>query len=406
MVNEVGLEKPSRMPAPNQLLLAGLATLSILGISGYTAWRYQAPPVVSPSPPALPQLKTVTALGRLEPRGEVIRIATPTSAEGNRVAELRVKEGDRVQKGQVIAVLDSRDRLQASLEQAQEQVRVAQANLAKVQAGAKSGEIEAQRAAIARLQAEKTGDEEAQQATLARLQAELRNAQAEDQRYEDLYRQGAISASLRDSKRLGLETAQEKVREAEATLNRTSQSRQQQIGEARATLDRIAEVRPVDVQVAEAEVRSAQATVKQAQTKLEDAYIRAPQAGQILKIHAYVGELVGTDGMAEMGQTDRMVAVAEVYESDVSQIKVGQPVKITSDAVAGEFHGTVERIGLRVQKQNVINADPSANVDARIVEVRVKLDKSSSQRLAGFTNLQVKTVIEVGHPETTSRSSL
>jgi hypothetical protein len=55
-----------------------------------------------------------------------------------------------VKTPQAIAILDSRDRLWAALDQVQEQVRVAEANLAKVKAGAKNGEIQAQKATIAR----------------------------------------------------------------------------------------------------------------------------------------------------------------------------------------------------------------------------------------------------------------
>ena len=80
----------------------------------------------------------------------------------------------------------------AALKQAQERVRVAQANLAKVKAGAKTGEIEAQKAAIARIEAELSNDIAAQEATVARLEAELNNAQVEYQRYQKLYGDGAI----------------------------------------------------------------------------------------------------------------------------------------------------------------------------------------------------------------------
>lgn len=69
---------------------------------------------------------------------------------GRKPDRLLVKEGDMVKTPQAIAILDSRDRQQAALDQAQEQVRVAEANLAKVKAGAKNGEIQAQKATIAR----------------------------------------------------------------------------------------------------------------------------------------------------------------------------------------------------------------------------------------------------------------
>ncbi|MDX2097628.1 MAG: ABC exporter membrane fusion protein [Leptolyngbyaceae cyanobacterium bins.59] len=384
--------------------LAAMAALLLTGASAYTLWQFRSPTTRAEQLPIVtaPQIRTVTALGRLEPAGEVVQLSAPTSTDGNRLEQLLVKEGDRVRPGQVIAVLDARDRLQAALAQAQEQVRIAEANLDRVQAGAKRGEVAAQQATIARITAERTGDLSAQSATVARLQAELENAQAEDQRYADLYREGAISVSMRDSKRLALQTAQERLTEARATLDRTRLSRQEQLTEAQATLDRISEVRPVDVAAAEAEVGYARAAVRQAQANLDRAYIKVPSSDavgmprdfQVLKIHTRPGELVSQQGIADLGQTGQMVAVAEVYESEVGQVRSGQRVTMTSDSLPTPLRGTVERIGLQVQRQNVVNTDPSANVDARIVEVRVKLDQASSQIASRYTNLQVKVVIE------------
>ena len=49
----------------------------------------------------------------------------------------------------------------------------------------------------------------------------------------------------------------------------------------------------------------------------------------------------------------------------------------------------------QVRRQNVINTDPSENIDARVVEVYVKLDPASSQQAAQYTNLQVDVVVEL-----------
>ena len=125
------------------LVVAAVATLAAGGTTGYTIWRSRIPDpnaVAAAASVAASQLTTVTALGRLEPRGEVIKVSASGAAEGNRIDRLLVKEGDMVKTGQAIAILDSRDRLSAALDQAQEQVRVAEANLAKVKAGAKNGE--------------------------------------------------------------------------------------------------------------------------------------------------------------------------------------------------------------------------------------------------------------------------
>jgi HlyD family secretion protein len=413
------------------------------------------------------QPKTLTALGKLEPQGEIIKLSAPTSTEGTKIEKLLVAEGEAVKAGQLVAILDSQGRLQASVSEAKEKVRVAQASLARVKAGAKQGEIEAQKAAIVRLQAEQGTETQAQKATVARLevekstqieaqkatvekliverdtqieaqkaaiaesQAELGNAQAEYKRYKELYEQGAISTSNEEGKRLTLQTAQQKVNqakanlkrieasgkqqiaEAQANLRRIEASGQQQVNEARAnlrkietstqqqvkesqfTLSKIAEVRPVDVVAAEAEVKSARASLKRAEENLEQAYIKSPQNGQIYEIYARPGEVVGTNGIADIGKTSQMYGVVEVYHSDINKVRLGQKVKITSNSLSGDLQGTVERVGIQVKRQNVINADPSRNIDDRVVEVHVRLDKTSSQKAAKFTNLQVEAVIEL-----------
>jgi HlyD family secretion protein len=377
----------------------GLAIAALLlstgGVFVYSFWRFQSTQaeLAQAARNNPPEIRTVTALGRLEPKGEVIKLSAPTSSQENRVEQLLVKEGDRIKAGQVVAVLDSRDRLQAALAEAKEEVRVAQAKLGVTKAGAKRGEIDTQRAEIARIEAESQGNINAQMATVSRLESELRNAQLEFNRYEALYQDGAVSASERDSKRLTLETAQKSLQEAQASLTRLRTTLPQELDKARATLDQTAEVRPVDVNSSQAEVSRAIATRNQAQVNLEQAFVRSPIDGEVLYIHTRPGEVVSSDGIVELGQTRQMQAIAEVYQSDVAHVKLGQPVRVTSDSIPGELQGTVERIGSQVMRQTIVNTDPSANIDARVVEVHVTLDKASSLKAAKFTNLQVNVVI-------------
>nr|WP_239121439.1 ABC exporter membrane fusion protein [Spirulina major] len=352
-------------------------------------------PAIEAPAVALPEIVTVTGLGRLEPRGEVVRLSSPSSAESNRIERLLVEEGSWVRKGETIAILDSRDRLEALLNEAREKVRVSQANLNRIQAGAQQGAIEAQRATISRIQGDRRTQLEAREAAISRLQAELNNAKVEYDRYQSLYNEGAISASNRDSKRLTFDRLQWQLEEAKAERDRVASSQQEQLREARATLDRITEVRPVDVEFATAELNAARAAVDRAQTDLDRAFVRSPQAGQILKIHTRPGEIIASEGIAEIGQTREMYAIAEIYESDISKIRTGQPAIVTSNAVPEELRGTVEHIGLQVLRQDVINADPSANIDARVIEVRVKLDETSREKVLGLTNLQVTVAIEL-----------
>jgi HlyD family secretion protein len=366
----------------------------VFGGVGYGVWRSQASQsAVSQTVIAPVKSNTVTALGRLEPQGEVIKLSA-NSTNSNRLEKLLVQEGDRVQVGQVIAILDSRDRLQAAYEQAQEDVRVAQSKLAITQAGAKQGEINAQRAEIVRLQAQRQGDVEAQAATVDRLNSELQNAELEFNRYQQLAREGAISNSNLDSKRLTLNTAQRNVQEAKAVLNRIQNTSPAQIYQAEANLSRVAEVRAVDVEANQAEVDRAIAAMKQAKANLDQAYVKAPIAGEILEIHTRAGEVVSSDGIVSIGKTQQMYAIAQVYQSDIQKVKPNQRVKIFSDSINGELLGKVERIDSQVKRQTIVNSDPSTNIDGRVVEVHVVLDRDSSKRAAKFTNLQVTMEIE------------
>jgi len=376
-------------------LLVGAALL-LVGGGAYTVWRsHLSAQAVKPANVA-PRVQTVTALGFLEPQGKVVKLSAPGTSGGvSRVEQLLVKQGDRVKSGQVIAILDSRDRLQAAVGEVQEQVKVAQSNLAVVKAGAKQGEVNAQQAEIVRLEAQRQGDVQAQVAAVARLQAELQNAQVEADRYEALAQQGAVSASLRDSKALTFATARRSLQEAQAVLNRIQTARLPELASAKATLDRIAEVRPVDVEAAQALVDRAIAAVQQAQAQLDLASVRAPQDGIVLDIHTRPGELISNDGIVELGRATQMTALLEVYETDISKVKLGQTVKLFADSRPEALSGEVMEVGVKVKRQNVVNSDTSGNIDARVVEVRVQLDPDSAQKVVGLTNLQVTGEIQL-----------
>jgi HlyD family secretion protein len=65
---------------------------------------------------------------------------------------------------------------------------------------------------------------------------------------------------------------------------------------------------------------------------------------------------------------------------------------VTSPAFAGPLHGTVDRIGMKIGKQDALGTDPAARINARVVEVEICLDESEAA--AGYTNLQVEIVFE------------
>jgi HlyD family secretion protein len=235
---------------------------------------------------------SVTALGRLEPRDGVIRVAGP-SQPAVVVAEMLVDEGAELEPGRLIARLDSYPR---------------------------------------------------QRALVARAEAELEDAKRELRRSTELQRGRVTSAAAQEA--------------------------------------------------AEVAVKIALANVAAARADLALSEVRSPSKGKVLVIHTRAGERVGPEGILELGRTDEMVAVAEVYETDIGRVRVGQRATIRSPALPKPLTGTVERIGLMVAKMDVLGTDPVAKTDARVVEVDVRLD--GGREAMGLIYLQVTVEISPG----------
>jgi HlyD family secretion protein len=426
---------------------------------------------VNPSISVTPSVTGVSAEGSIQPRGEVIKISAPNSGLSARVQRILVKEGQRVQQGQIIAILDSHEANTALLEETNAKVLESRANLAQMRVTSPR-DVQAQSAVISRLQAQLAGEKLSQSATISRIAAQLsgekiaqqaevnriadelagqreamiamvkrvraeqRNAKVDDGRYEFLYRQGAISQQQRDLKRLSAVTTYDQLRESQANLKRTIQTLQQQLGEARANqvktimtlqqqlieasatrdktvqtlqkqiieeharLSRLLDVRPTDMQKAQAQVSDAMALMRKAQADLQLSYVKAPISGEILKVYTKSGEVMSPNGIAEIGQTDQMYVVAEVPEDSISKVHLGQIATISSDngAFAGEIKGKVAEIGRKIGKKDVLNTDPAADVDARVIEVKIALFPKFSQQVSGLTN--AKVIVEIDTEQT------
>jgi HlyD family secretion protein len=371
------------------------ASLGIFAIVS-SVLQAQAPkstPTTNSSPP-----NAVTALGRLEPKGQIIKLSV-INAQDSRVDKLLVQEGDYVKAGQVIAVLQGLDKRKAALAEAEQDLAVQQAKLAQTLAGeSKIGDIAAQEASIAQLEAKLRTEMAEKKAFVARAEAELRNDRLNYDRYQTLLQEGAVNTSNMDEKRKNLEISQAKLDEAKAQLANVESTLQQQIRQQEATLDKLKEVRPVDVSVSQAQVDYAKTKVATASADLNDVYVRVPVAGRILKINTRIGEQVNTSqGIVELGQTNQMYAIAEVYETDVYRIKPGQRAKVVSEngGFEGELQGTVDHVGLQIKKKNVLDSDPAADKDARVVEVKIRIDPKDSKKVEALTNLQTRIVISL-----------
>jgi HlyD family secretion protein len=368
----------------------------------------------------------IGALGRLEPAGEIFKIAPPAGGFSSRIERLLVKEGDKVKPGQPIAVMDSYQSLLASAKQAEAQMIEAQSKLEGVRAGAKSGDIGAQRGAIVTEQADgmkaegevrrAVGDlQEAEfkldevKAGTKRLEAELKKATWDLDKYTQLYKEKAVPESEWRKRELDflsrqqdveqgkkvIAQAEKRVQQRMATLAAAQAGVQRAIARVRsedARLGSVSEVRPTDVKQAEAQVLVAQSNFEKAKIEMEKAIVKSPIPATVLKTYAKDNESVGSNGIMDLGITEQMYVMAEVDENSISKISTGNRAIIRSDAFQGELSGKVERIGAQVRKNAVTSSDPSDKQDVRVVEVKIRLD--DSKPVQSLTNLQVKVSIQ------------
>lgn len=142
----------------------------------------------------------------------------------------------------------------------------------------------------------------------------------------------------------------------------------------------------MDLDIAKADLAAAEAG-------LELATVRAPLRAQVLEIYAYPGERIGPEGIMDLGRTDQMYAVAEVYETDIIKVKPGQIARVRTAALAEPLTGKVERIALKVGRLDVLGTDPIAKTDARVVEVFILLEKNDV--VSRLTNMQVEVEIQL-----------
>lgn len=307
--------------------LVGAAVVITGGI-----WWWQG----RPRPARQPAVKTAVVTQETLPvtvqvNGEVRPERTINISPKNAgiVRELRVREGDRVVAGQILALMDDSN-LRGQLIQAQAQVQGAQANLQRLLAGNRQQEI---------AQA---------QAQVAEIQAALQQAQLNLQRNQTLFAQGAISQQELDRTRTERDQLQARLQQAQQALALLQEG-----------------FRREDIAQARAQLLQAQGVLQVVQSQLNDTVLRAPFGGIVSRIYAEPGAFVTptTSGSTVASATSSSVlalagpnqVVAKVPETVLPQLRLGQTAKIIADAYPETpFTGRVVQIAVQsVIEQNV-----------------------------------------------------
>jgi len=312
--------------------------------------------------------KTVQCLGRLEPGQAVLNISP---GDGIRIDRLLVTEGQTVRVGDLLATTDSHNDLLGEKNYTESQLREARDQVDAETARGRTLIMEAE-AALRQVDEVNCHDIAAQKAQILLFGVQLEEARRDFNRARTL--QTAHSASREEYDRHELavrrltrqvEVGKAKLAQLMADQKISRLEKQAQLETARADLLKAVRAIPVD---------SLQKRITWIRARLDRTRICAPVTGQVLRVFTYPGERVGSKPLLQLGETGKMYAVAEVYETDVRFVRQGQRATASSPALGQPLTGTVERIGLRIYKNDVLNVDPCADTDSRVVEVRIRLD--------------------------------
>jgi len=124
---------------------------------------------------------------------------------------------------------------------------------------------------------------------------------------------------------------------------------------------------------------------------LLNSQLRSPIDGYILSINTRAGERSNSEGILEIGASQKMQALIEVYESDIDRVFVDQNVELISENGGFEetLIGKVLRINPQVKQRKVLSTDPTGDADARIIKVLVSLNDKSILRVKSFAGMKV-----------------
>lgn len=290
---------------------------------------------------------------RLRVSGHVEATETRLAPEaGGRILTLTVREGDRVQPGQVVLTLDTRD-VELAIQRARADLAGAEAQLRLVMAGARVEDIRqaASQAAAAR-------------AELQASQTELEAADQDLARFETLLANNSGSRKQRDDAETRRNLGRDRVS--------ASQSRVRTAEEALAKLK--AGSRPEEIETARARVAAMNAQIATLAKGIDDASLKSLVGGIVTEKLVEVGEVIAPRAPAVVVvDLDRAWADVFVPEPAVPQIKIGQAATVFTDAGGSGVAGTIAYVSPKAEftPRNVQTAEERSKL---VYRVRINVD--------------------------------
>ena len=290
---------------------------------------------------------------RIRASGHVEATETRLAPEaGGRILTLTVKEGDRVQPGQVVMTLDTRD-VQLAIDRAKAEEAAAAAQLRLVQAGARVEDLRQAQSQI-----------ETARADAGAAKSELDAAEQDLTRFDTLLKNNSGSRKQRDDAATRRDVARDRVAQAESRVRTAEEG----LAKLRAG------ARPEEVDAARARVTVASAQIASLEKGLGDATLQSPIGGVVTEKLVEVGEVIMPRAPAiVVVDLDHAWADVFVPEPTVPQIRIGQPATVFTDAGGAGLPGTIAYISPKAEftPRNVQTAEERSKL---VYRVRINVD--------------------------------
>ncbi len=376
---------------PRAAAVLGLLLGVAVGGAGMYLWKNSGVERHASGHADIPVPKTkVSALGRVQPRGGVISVF---GLPGDRIEKLTAKLGDKVARDTVLAELASRKDRELERNLVVNQLEEARAQRAAIDEAGKA-KIVVIDAEIAQLNSGRDGDLKAQDARVAALALQYRVAFDSWSRLKSLERTPVSVQDLEKSELLARQ-AESELTAARAIRDKTDKGYAQ--NDALLKAKRSAALADLEEALKRVPLASLAENLKIAERRLEATQIKAPIAGQILKVLGHEGDTTGNQPIFQLADTSAMVVVAEVYETDIQELDAWASespcvATITSRALGKPLNGEARRnqIAHLIAKNQMFSLNPREDIDRRVVEVRVDVKPDSVDLASRYVGLEVQ----------------
>lgn len=339
-------------------------------------------------------LDKIVGQGNLQPARGTINIVAPP---GERIEKLLVKLGDEVKKDDELGILASQKVRQLELDLAKAQQKDA---VKKAEMLTKANRIKAKTATIASGEVQEAiAKVENQESTIIAL------------------KKGVASAEKMLGKLVGMRAnpltrelvGEPEIETQQGLVNKLTAQLQQAEGEvliAQQAIKRSTEMADEQMKLAELNAsapglsvptETLNLAIKGKQMALDATTLKSPVSGRVLDLGIYEGDTVMNRPIMLIADTSKMICVAEITDTQLKNVKVGQAVTMISDAFENsEIKGEVIEIGSMIAPPSMKDPNPFAAVDRKTGSVKIAIDSEHCPEAGQFVNLQVEVCITTG----------